>query len=72
MNTFENKEILSVNDLLWNLSQNVEFNLQWNQELYTKIEDINNNPEYLLKITELFNNAAINVWLLNSQEIKTA
>lgn len=71
MSTFENKENISVNDLLSTLSQNVDFNLQWNQELYTKIDDINNNPDFLSKFTSIFDQAAQNVWLLNQQEIQT-
>ena len=71
MSTFENKENISVNDLLSTLSQNVDFNLQWNQELYTKIDDINNNPDFLSIFTSIFDQAAQNVWLLNQQEIQT-
>lgn len=71
MNTFENKEISSVNDLLWNLQNRSNEHLQWNQELYTKINDINNNPDHLSRLTALLDQAAQSVWLLNKQEIQT-
>jgi hypothetical protein len=71
MNTFENKEISSVNDLLWNLQNRSNEHLQWNQELHTKINDINNNPDHLSRLTALLDQAAQSVWLLNKQEIQT-
>jgi hypothetical protein len=71
MNTFENKEISYVNDLLWNLQNRSNEHLQWNQELYTKINDINNNPDHLSRLTALLDQAAQSVWLLNKQEIQT-